>query len=386
MPPPPAARRYLDNPATTWPKPPEVLEAWQRAARDVGATAGRAAYRDALEADAIRDRARRSVAALLGGVDPERVAFPAGCTLALNAAIHGLVRPGDHVIATAADHNATLRPLHWLASRGVLDLAVVPCDGVGRVDPADVAAAWKPTTRLVVLSHASNVTGVLQDVPAVAAVSRGRGGILIVDAAQTLGQIPLDPLELGADVVAAPCHKWLLGTAGIGILWAREGLDLEPLVQGGTGSASDALEMPPRFVERMESGTPDVPALAAVGAATAWLERRGVADTGAGCRALAADCAARLRGVTGVRVVAAPTGAPIVGFTVQGYDPASVAVILENVGGVQVRSGFHCAACVHSHLGTSAGGTVRVGFGPFNTADDVGAVVTAVESIVALER
>ena len=373
-------RRYLDNAATSWPKPEPVLAAWTRAARDVGAAAGRAAYRSAVEADAIRQRARAAAARLLGGVEPERVALPGGCTLALNLAIHGLVRPGDHVIATAADHNAVLRPLHALARRGIADLTIVPCDGVGRVDPAAVAAAWRPATRLVACPHASNVTGAVQDVAAIAAVVHGRGGLLLVDAAQTLGQLPIDVVALGADLVAAPAHKWLHGTAGVGLLWARAGIEPEPLVQGGTGSRSESLDMPEAFTDRLEPGTPDVPALAAFVAASEWLQERGVAATGAACRELAAECAARLRVQQGVRVFAAE-GAPIVSFMVEGYDPAEVAAILEQAAGVEVRSGFHCAAAVHEHLGTATAGTVRASFGPGNDRDDVDAVLRVVETI-----
>ena len=373
-------RRYLDNAATSWPKPEPVLAAWNRASRDVGAAAGRAAYRSAVEADAIRQRARMAAARLLGGVDPARVALPAGCTLALNLAIHGLVRPGDHVIATAADHNAVLRPLHALSRRGIAAVTIVPCDGLGRVDPAAVAAAWRPATRLVACTHASNVSGAVQDVAAIAAIAHDRGGLLLLDAAQTLGQMPLDVVAVGADVVAAPAHKWLHGTAGVGLLWARAGVEPEPLVQGGTGSRSESLDMPEAFTDRMEPGTPDVPALAAFLAADVWLQARGIAATGEACRELAAECAGRLRSLSGVRVIAAE-GAPIVSFTIEGYDPGEFAVLLEQAAGVEVRSGFHCAACVHEHLGTAAGGTVRASFGPGNDLADVDALVRVVESI-----
>jgi selenocysteine lyase/cysteine desulfurase len=375
----PPPRRYLDNAATTWPKPEQVWTAWEQAARHLGATAGRAAYGEAVEAEAIRSRARSAAARLLGGVDPRRVALPAGGTLALNMAIHGFARTGDHVIATAADHNATLRPLHELARRKVIDLTIVPCDATGRVDPADIAAAWRPATRLVVCSHASNVTGVVQDARSIAAVAHGRGAVFLLDAAQTLGQLPFDAAASGADIVAAPSHKWLLGPAGAGILWVRPGIELEPLIQGGTGTASDSLDMPEAFGDRMEAGTPDVPALAGLHAAVDWLEARGIAAVGGTCRRLADSCAAGLRGIGGVRVFGGTeAGAPIVSFTVEGYDPVEIAALLEQMAGVQARAGYHCAACVHDHIGTRAAGTVRVSFGPFNTADDVDAVVRSV--------
>lgn len=381
MPGTPPPRCYLDNAATTWPKPPQVIDAWLHAARDLGATAGRAAYHEAVEADAIRGRARAAVARLLGGVDQARVALPGGCTLALNMAIHALLGRGGHAIATAADHNATLRPLHWLARQGRIELTIVPCDGQGRVALEEIAAAWRRDTRLVAISQVSNVTGATQPVAEIAAVAHERGGLVVVDAAQALGQVECRVAELGADVIAAAGHKWLLGTGGTGLLWVRPGLDLEPLVQGGTGSASDALDMPEAFTDRMEAGTPDVPALAALAAGIAWLEEQGIAAVGSRCRGLAATCAARLRAIRGVRVIGVPEGGPIVSFTVEGYDPADVAVLVEQIAGVQVRSGHHCAARVHEHLGTAAGGTVRASFGPFNTDDDVNALVGAIETI-----
>jgi selenocysteine lyase/cysteine desulfurase len=385
-------RRYLDNAATSWPKPAEVLAAWEHAGRSIGAAAGRAAYREAVLADEIRGRCRAAAAALLGDVDPQRIAFPSGGTLALNMAIHGVVRRGDHVIATAADHNASLRPLRWLQSHGMIDLTLLPCDAVGRVDPAAVAAAWRRDTRLVACAHASNVTGTVQDAAAIGSIARERGGLFLLDAAQSLGLMPCGPGATGADVLVAPGHKWLQGPAGTAILWVREGVEIEPLIQGGTGSASDSLDMPERFTDRFEAGTPDLPALAGLLAAIEWFAAQsprppaatpaaiaaGVDIIARRCRGLAADAGERLAAV-GARVIAAPaTPAPIVSFTVEGYDPGELAVLLEQVAGVQVRSGFHCAACIHAHLGTQAGGTVRASFGPFNTGDDVAALVGAV--------
>ncbi len=377
-------RRYLDHPATSWPKPECVLAAMEHAIRAVGAAPGRGAYREGLAADAIRSAARSAAARMLGS-DPQRVALPAGATLGLNMAIHGLVEPGWHVIATAADHNATLRPLHWLSSRGVIELDVVPCDGSGFVDPGDVERAWRPTTRLIVFSHASNVTGRLQDAVGLVAVARQRGAMSILDAAQTAGVVPIDCGPCGADVVVAPGHKWLQGPAGSGVLWMREGLDPRPLLQGGTGTASDTLAMPETFCDRMEAGTPDLAALAGFGAAIGWVEERTLSLLTAHSRTLAAACRAGLAEIRGVRLLTPPDndGPPIVGFTVEDYDPSLVAALLEQLGGVRARAGFHCAARIHEHLGTTAGGTVRVGFGPHNTPDDAAAVIDTVATITA---
>ncbi len=380
-------RRYLDNAATSWPKPQCVWEAWEQTAREIGAVAGRGGYREALAADAIRTRARSKIAHLLGGVDASRIAFPAGATLALNMAIHGILQPGDHVIATAADHNATLRPLHWLRSRGTIETTIVPCDGAGMVDPDCIARAWRPATKLVVCSHVSNVTGAVQEAAAIGAIAHERAGIFLLDAAQSLGQRPFAVASLNADIVAAPAHKWLLGPCGVGILWVRPGIELDLLVQGGTGLASDSLDMPDSFSDRMEAGTPDVPALAGLCAAVDWLEEHDGVAIGAQCRALAARCAQRLREIPAVCVIAPPPGAalmhlaPIVSFTMEGYDPAELALLLEQMAGAQLRSGFHCAASVHQYLGTLSGGTVRLSFGPFNTSEDIDAVADSLEQL-----
>ncbi|NDH94250.1 MAG: aminotransferase class V-fold PLP-dependent enzyme, partial [Planctomycetia bacterium] len=180
-------RRYLDNAATSWPKPESVWRAWEQTARENGAVAGRGGYHEAVAADALLAQARGAFADLLA-VPADRIALPASATIGLNQAIHGLLRPGDHAIATAADHNATLRPLHHLACQGKIEFTVVPCDGRGWVDPQTIADAWRPATRLVSLSHASNVTGTVQDAAAVATITRERGGVTLLDASQSLGQ------------------------------------------------------------------------------------------------------------------------------------------------------------------------------------------------------
>lgn len=377
-------RRYLDNAATSWPKPESVWRAWEQTARENGAVAGRGGYHEAVAADALLAQARGAFAGLLA-VPADQIALPASATIGLNQAIHGLLRPGDHAIATAADHNATLRPLHHLACQGKIELTVVPCDGRGWVDPQTIADAWRPATRLVSLAHASNVTGVVQDAAAVATITRERGGVTLLDASQSLGQGSV--VEAIADIVVAPAHKWLLGMHGIAAVFLREGLVLDPLLQGGTGSASESFEMPFSLPERLEVGTADLPAAAALVAAIEWRsapERRGLP---AACRQLARDCRDRLAAISGVRVWGGDMagddgGPPILSFVVEGFSPVETAALLEQIAGVQVRAGFHCAAAIHQCLGTATAGTVRVAFGPFNTSDDVDAVVTTVEAIV----
>jgi selenocysteine lyase/cysteine desulfurase len=374
-------RRYLDNAATSWPKPECVWDAWQRAARENGVAPGRGGYREALDADRLRDDARGAAARLVGCGNISRIALPATATLGLNMAIHGLVSPGDHVIATAADHNATLRPLHALATSGTIRLTVVSCDAMGVVDPAAIQAALAGDTRWVVLSHASNVTGGVQDVVAIAAIARAAGAGVILDASQTLGVVPVDVDALGVDCLVAPAHKWLLGMPGLAVLFLREGVEPRGIIQGGTGTGSESLEMPRSVCERFEPGTPDLPALAAFASAARWRESdRGAAASRS--RSLAAGLAESLGRVPGVRVVAARLGPPIVSFTLEGYAPAEVAAVVEEIAGVQVRSGFHCAALVHARLGTPEG-TVRASVGPFNTVEDCDALLEAVDRLAS---
>ena len=376
-------RRYCDQAATSWPKPPEVYAAWQRAGMELGVAAGRGDYREAVEAAGLIDEARRCWARLLGGVDPQRIAMPSTATLGLNIALHGLLRAGDHVIATAADHNATLRPLAWLAGQGLIEMTVVPCDAAGRVDPQAIIDHWRPTTRWVVLSHASNVTGGVQPAAAIADIAHERGGLVVLDAAQTVGLVPL-AAERIADVIVAPAHKWLLAPHGNACLWCREGVEPETLLQGGTGSLSNTMAMPGAFAPRHEAGTGDLAAVAGRVAADAWWRGQPAeaADPHAVSRELATRCREMLQQIAGVRVLAGDVAVPIVSFLVEHYAPAEVAAALEVAAGVQVRSGFHCAAEVHRWLGT-AEGTVRVSFGPYNTSDDCQALVETVESLVA---
>ena len=378
-------RRYLDNAATSWPKPEEVWQAWEQIARTNGTAAGRGGYHEALAAGQIIQQARSSVAGLLG-VEAERVALPMSATLGLNQAIRGLLRPGDHVVATAADHNATLRPLAMLAKTGHIKLTVVPCDGRGWIDPQDIANAWQVDTRLVTLSQASNVTGVLQDAEAIIGITRERGGLSLIDAAQTFGQIPIVAGVAAADVVIAPVHKWLLGMHGLAVVALRKGVECVPLILGGTGSASESLMPPMTLADQFEAGTPDLPAAAALVAAIDWHLSKGIESLAAYCSDLANTCRTRLADLAGVQLVGMSgsdsAGPPIVSFTVTGYSPADVAALLEQIAGVQARSGFHCAALIHEYIGTADAGTVRLAFGPFNSTADVDAVVSTLAVIM----
>ena len=379
-------RRYLDNAATTWPKPEAVWKVWEQAARENGVTVGRGTYREALAAENIVRQLRQDVAALIG-VSPERISLPLSATLGLNQAIHGVLKRGDHVIATAADHNATLRPLRHLEKKGEIQLTIVPCDARGWVDPDEIVRAWQVNTRLVALSHASNVTGVVQDVKTIVHSAREREAISLLDASQSLGHVPFSQDLPTADIVVSPGHKWLMGMHGTAIIYVRQGIDFEPLIQGGTGLKSYSLDMPVETQDLIEVGTLDVPSVAAIGAGCQWLHEKGVESVALACKELAQACYDGLRDIQGVRLITANTaevgiGPPIISMVCDGYSPPEVAVMLEQIAGVQVRSGYHCAACIHEYLGTTQGGTVRVSFGPFSDISDVDAVVSATKKIM----
>lgn len=379
-------RRYLDNAATTWPKPEAVWKVWEQAARENGVTIGRGVYREAIAADNIVRQLRQDVATLMC-VSPERICLPFSATFGLNQAIHGVLKCGDHVIATAADHNATLRPLRHLEKKGQIHLTIVPCDIRGWVDPDEVVRAWQANTRLVALSHASNVTGVVQDVKTIVNMTREREAISLLDASQSLGQVPFSRDLPTADIVVSPGHKWLLGMHGTAVLYVRQGICFEPLIQGGTGLKSDSLDMPVETRDLIEVGTLDLPAVAALGAGCNWLHEKGVESVALACRELAQACYDGLRDIQGVRLITTDPsegsiGPPIISMVCDGYSPPEVAVMLEQIAGVQVRSGYHCAACIHEFLGTTQGGTVRVSFGPFSDISDVDAVVSAMKKIM----
>lgn len=376
-------RLYLDNAATSWPKPPTVYEAVERYLRECGAAAGRGAYRAAVEAGRAVDAARLGVARVLGMTDPRRIVWTANATDALNLALHGMLGDGDHVVTTQLEHNSVYRPLRWLRDRRQVRVTVVPCDASGAVDPADVAAALEPATRLVVINHASNVTGTVQPLADLAAVAWRQGCPVLVDAAQTLGQFPWPLTEAGPLLVAAAGHKSLLGPLGVGFLAIGADLvtRLQPVRQGGTGTQSERDEQPEGLPERFESGNLNVPGIIGVGAGVEYVLGQGVEQIAAHHQRLATRLREELRAIPGIEVYGPRVGAPSVGVvscSVSGYDPQEVAAILDTSYAIQVRSGWHCAPQVHRAIGSwEQGGTVRLSVGCWTTNDDVERVLAA---------
>lgn len=370
---------YLDYAATAAIRPPEVADAMAAYLRDVGATPGRAGHRRAVEAGRIVFRCRRALARLFGVPgDPGRIAFQLNATHALNAALLGVLRPGDRVVRTRYDHNAVRRPVAALARMGIAEtvLSGFP-DGRFDLDEADRALAG---ARLLVLSHASNVLGTAAPLAELAALARAHGALVLVDAAQSAGHLRVDVGEMGIDLLAFTGHKGLLGPQGTGGLYVREGLEIDPIFSGGTGAESDSAEMPQAMPDRLEAGTQNGPGIAGLLAGVEWVLARGVDAIHAQESALKARLRERLARIPGLRLLSpeAPDGVGIVTVALDGIDPSVLATRLDRDHGVMTRAGLHCAPEAHRILGTEATGAVRFSIGWATTESDVDRAAAAV--------
>jgi len=382
---------YLDNAATSWPKPPQVADAMRRFLTDVGANPGRSGHRLSVEAARTVFRAREAVARLVGLEDPLRLVFCMNATHALNLALQGLLRPGQHVVTTGMEHNSVMRPLRALESRGIA-FTVVPCSPDGVLDTAAVERVLRPETKLVVLTHASNVVGTILPVCEVAAIARRHGALVLVDAAQSVGALPFTLADLGADLLAFTGHKALLGPMGTGGLVIGEGVDLahfEPLVRGGTGSRSESQAQPDFLPDKFESGTLNVVGLAGLAAGVEWILERGVAGLRAREAELTASLLAGLGELPGVRVYG--TRDPdrqlsTVSFTIAGMEPGEVGRRLDEEHAIAARVGLHCSPIAHETMGTFPDGTVRLSLGAFTTEDDVACTLAGVGALARAAR
>jgi cysteine desulfurase family protein len=386
-------RIYLDNAATSWPKPPVVYDAVDHYLRDVGGPNGRSGYREALEANRIVERARRGVAELIGAADPRHVIFGFNGTDMLNMAILGVVRPGDHVVTTVCDHNSVLRPLTALRDSAGVDVSYLPCDGQGFVSPDDVRAALRQKTRLVAVVHASNVTGAIEPVSEIGRIVRENAAestLFLVDAAQSLGHVPINVGELAADLLAAPGHKGLLGPLGTGFLYIRPGVEreLRPLRYGGTGTRSEEDRQPNELPDKYEAGNHNLPGLAGLAAAVDFILAETVESIERHHRRLAVRLLEGLDETDGLTIHGprlAGERTSVVSLTLEGYDPQELAAVLEASHKIQCRAGLHCAPRMHAALGTTCGGgTLRLSPGFATTVEEIDAVVAAIGEVAAV--
>lgn len=379
-------RIYLDNAATSWPKPESVYAAVDRYQRTLGAPAGRGTYAEAAEVERHVLGCRLALAELLGGVDPRRIALTFNGTDALNLALYGLLRRGDHVVTSVCEHNSVLRPLAALRQRRQIDVTYVPADGAGRVDPDDIQRACTPRTRLIALVHASNVTGALQPAEAVGQIARQTGAYFLLDAAQTLGYVPLDVRRLGVHLLAAPGHKGLLGPLGTGLLYVAPGVEeeLQPVRQGGTGTHSDDEAQPQELPDRYEAGNLNVPGIFGLEAGVRHVLATGVEAEQARQQQLVARLLAGLSALRGVRVYGPPDTADRVGLVslrLEALAPQELASLLDAQWSIQTRAGLHCAPRMHASLGTLPEGTLRLSLGHFTTPEQIDTVLAALAAL-----
>ncbi|MEG0742852.1 MAG: aminotransferase class V-fold PLP-dependent enzyme [Clostridia bacterium] len=373
---------YLDNAATSFPKPPMVARAMAGTLQRIGGNPGRAGHALSLCGGRVMQHCREVLCAQLGAPAPENIIFTSNCTEALNIAIRGMLCEGDEVLCSHAEHNAVMRVLKGLEEAGSIRVKTLQPNSMGVLAPETLCAAITPKTALCVLCHASNVTGVVQPIASLSSALRPYGVPLLVDAAQTAGIMEVSFASLGADMIAMPGHKGLLGPHGTGVLALGRGMLPRPLVMGGTGSQSESMLQPTQLPDRYESGTANLPGVAGLlaGARFAFAHR---AEIEGYEEELAERMRAGLNGIRGIRLLGHPSAKKVgvVSFVPQGMDAGELCDALSGMG-FALRAGLHCAPAIHQWLGTLHTGACRASVGIYNTEEDVDALVQAVEKLL----
>ena len=375
---------YLDNGATSFPKAPGVGEAMLDYVNNIGANVNRSTYEASSEAEMVLIECRERLCTLFGTEDITHAVFTPGMTAGLNMLLKGFLNPGDHVIVSSLEHNAMMRPIRQLEAQGV-EFSRIPADSRGITDPKDILPLIRPNTRLVAIMHASNVCGTLLPVKEISDICRERGLPVILDAAQTAGHYPVNMKELGLSALCVPGHKGLLGPQGIGALMLDEEFAkrVEPLISGGTGSASDSELLPPYMPDRFESGTLNIPGIFGLNAALGFILDKGVQAFRVHEEKLTERFIDGLEGLplrlAGTKDISRRVGVISIDFT--GRDNAEVAYELDKRG-IMTRCGLHCAPSAHKTLGTFPQGTVRFSIGYANAECDVDAAISAIKEIL----
>jgi cysteine desulfurase family protein len=365
-----------------------MIEAMVRFNESIGANPGRSGHRLSIEAARVVYEVRELAAGLIGSPDPLSIAFAKNATEAINCVLLGLLRPGDHVVSSGMEHNSVMRPLRFLERHGV-DLSIVPCSPAGVLDPGDAERAMKRNTKVIVVTHASNVTGTLLPLDALSRIARDRGVIFVVDASQTAGSIPIDVIRTGIDILCFTGHKSLLGPQGTGGFYIRKGLEglVPPLMRGGTGSASEFEEQPDFLPDRFESGTPNAIGLAGLGAGMRFVLDSGVDRIHEKEVRLTRRFLEGMEGIPGT-ILYGPRDAlqrtAVVSFNIRGVSPSEAAFELDEQFAVLSRPGLHCAPAAHRTMGTFPEGAVRFSFGYFTTEDEIRRGLEAVAHLSAV--
>jgi len=374
---------YFDNAATTWPKPEEVYLEVDRMLRNCG-NPGRGGHRMALEASRVIFEARQEIASLFNIKDPMRVVFTLNTTEALNIALKGVLKEGDHVITSSMEHNSVARPLSRLKEQGV-EVTIVKGSEEGKIDPEDIKRAVKKNTKMIAITHASNVTGTIMPIEEIGNIAREMNLIFLVDAAQTAGVLPIDVEKYNISLLAFPGHKGLYGPQGTGGLYVKEGIELVPLKEGGTGSRSELTLQPDLMPDKLESGTLNTPGIAGLKEGVKFVKKVGVNSIREHELKLTELLIEGLREIKKVRVYGPQKiddRVGVVSITVEGMDVGEVSHILDREFDIATRAGLHCAPLAHSTIGTLKSGTLRFGIGYFNTEEEIIKAVEAIETII----
>ena len=379
---------YLDNAATSFPKPQPVIDAVVDCLKTKGANPGRGAHQIAMAASRVIFEARETLARLFNVDDSSNIIFTLNATDSLNMGIKGLLEPGDHAVTTSMEHNSVARPLNVLSKKGVV-VTKIKCDAQGYPSTVDVERAINEKTKLIVITHASNLTGTLMPLAEIAGIAHEKNVLFMVDAAQTAGAFPIDIQGLGIDILACSGHKALLGPQGTGALYIGPHVDLEETKQGGTGGHSEDPLQPRTRPDRYESGTPNTPGIAGLGAAVKFIEEVGIGSIRKKEDKLTHRLLTGLRKTKGVEIYGPSEDqprAPVVSFNIDGAGSNEVAFALDKAFEIASRSGLHCAPDAHKTIGTLEAGTVRLSIGYFNTEEEIDAAVEAVGHIAAEYR
>ena len=373
---------YFDNAATAFHKPKEVEEAVINAFHNIG-NSGRGAHDPTLNASRLIYDTREKLARLFGVIDPARIAFTSNGTEALNIAIQGLILPNDHVITTVCEHNSVLRPLYLMEKYGS-EVTYMKSDAYGRLNYDDLERSLKGNTKAVVITHASNLTGNVTDIKKISEVIKKHGILLIVDASQTAGTIPIDVERMGIDVLCFTGHKGLMGPQGTGGIYIREGVQVRPFKVGGSGMHSFDKEHPDAMPTALEAGTLNGHGIAGLNAALSFIEKVGIHDIHSKEAALANHFVKGVRDIGAVKLygdMTADVRAAIVALNIRDMDSAAVSDILWEDYEICVRAGAHCAPLMHKALGTKEQGAVRFSFSYFNTEEEVNQAIRAIKEI-----
>jgi len=377
---------YLDNAATSFPKPESVYKAVSDTLRKYGSSPGRGGHKMSIQTERLIFETREKIASFFNIPNSSNVIFTFNVTMGINLALKGFLKAGDHVLTSSMEHNAVMRPLKRLENPplGGISKTIVQCSKEGFLNPKDIEKEIKPNTKLIVITHASNVTGTILPIREVGEIAREKGIAFFVDAAQSAGLLPIDVQRDNIDMLGCTGHKSLFGPQGTGFLYIKDGLDIKPLIEGGTGSNSESDEMPDFFPDKFQAGTLNTPGIAGLGAGIEFIQKEGLKNIRAKELHLTTEIMNGLKNIKGVKLYGSLNPldrVAVVSFNIEGKDPADVGNILNEKYDIMSRVGLHCAPNAHRTIGTFPEGTVRVSVGYFNTEGDIDKLIKAVRDI-----